>query len=243
MALGRDDASLAGELFAKESKQQTHANVRERWIVTRTFVAEECVGGIEFVPFKLCLRFIEPLCDLEAPLEGNVGILPAPNEKNWRPRSSESLQCVVVLARTKRARMNIRRIKGDYGADIRMKARPNRKMPAKADTVTSNPARAPFVSAKEFHDSLGVFVVRRQFLGIFQLVPSVGPRLVVSQDGSRRLKLMIDLRHRNKVTVTTQRGSHSADRPGDLEYFRVEDHAGMAFFSLRDEQMDPHRAP
>jgi hypothetical protein len=85
MAIRRDDASLARELFAKEAKQQTHANGCERRIVTWTFVPEERVGGIEFVPFKLCLRNIKPLCDLEPTLERNVRVLPSPDEED-RPR-------------------------------------------------------------------------------------------------------------------------------------------------------------
>jgi hypothetical protein len=57
--------------------------------------------------------------------------------------------------------MDIRGIKGHHSADIRVKTRPNRKMPAKAHPVTPNPARAAFASPKEFDDGFGVFVVRR----------------------------------------------------------------------------------
>jgi len=123
-----------------------------------------------------------------------------------------------------------------------MKTCPNRKMSTQAYAVASDPARATLVSAQEFHGNVGVLIVGCEFLPVFELIATVGARLVVSQHGSRGLKLVIDLRHRDEISVAAQGGSHSPDWTGDLKNFRIEYHAGMASFPLRNEQVYPHRS-
>ena len=216
--------------------------MRERRIIARTFVAQKRMGGVELMPFKFGLCFIEPLGNFEPALERDMGILSSPNEEDRRLGSPKPLQRVVFSARTKRAGVYIGRIKGDHGAHIRMKTCPNRQMSAQAYAVASDPTRATLVSAKKFHGSVGVLIVGCEFLRVFELIATVGARLIVSQHGSGGLKLVIDLRHRDEIPVAAQGGSHSPDRTGDLKNFRIEYHARMASLPLRNEQVHPHRS-
>jgi hypothetical protein len=97
------DRRLGRKLLVEEAEQQTHANMRQRRIVARTFVAQKRVGGVELMPFKFGFRFIEPLGNFEPALERDMGILSSPNEQDRRLSFPKPLQCVVFSARTKRA--------------------------------------------------------------------------------------------------------------------------------------------
>jgi hypothetical protein len=136
----------------------------------------------------------------------------------------------------------IGRIKGDHGVHIRMKTCPNREMSTQAYSVASDSACAPLASTEKLHGSVGVLIVGCELLGVFELIPTVGARLIVSQYGPGGLKLVIDLRHRNEISVAAQSRSHPADRTGDLKNFRIEYHARMASLPLRDEKVHPHQS-
>src|SRR5258705_13598392 len=164
------------------------------------------------MPFEFGFCFIESLGNLEPALERDMGILSSPNEEDRRLGFPKPLQRVVFSARAERAGVYIGRIKGDHGAHIRMKTCPNRKMPTQAYAVTSDPARATLVSTQELHGNVGVLIVGCEFLRVFELIATVGACLVVSQHGSRGFKLVIDLRHRDEISVAAQGGSHSPGR-------------------------------
>jgi hypothetical protein len=46
---------LGRKLLVEEAPQQTHADMRERRIVARTFIAQKRMGGSELVPFEFGL--------------------------------------------------------------------------------------------------------------------------------------------------------------------------------------------
>jgi hypothetical protein len=233
-------AFLARQLLAEKAQKKSHANMCQRRIVARPFVAQKRVGGIELMPFKVHPGFIETLRNVEPALERHVRVLSSPNEEQRLPNSPKPLQRVVSSASAQRTGVDIRGIKGDHRTDIRMKTCPHRKMPAKTDPVASDLACASLVSTQKLNDSAGILIVGREFLGVFELVPPIGTRLIVGQHRAGRLKLVIDLRDRNEISVAAQGGSHPPDRTRDLENFRIEDYSGMASVPLGDEQMHPH---
>src|SRR5258705_5433530 len=144
-------------------------------------------------------------------------ILSPPHKEKRCLGSPEALQRVVSLPGAKRTGVDIGRIKCTDGGDVWMKSRPDSKMSAKAYTITSNPSRAALVSAEKFDRYIGVLIVGRKLLCVLELVPPVGSRLVICENGSEGFKLVIDLRDRDKISVTAQGASHSPNRTGDLE--------------------------
>jgi hypothetical protein len=73
-----------------------------------------------------------------------------------------------------------------------MKTCPNREMSTQAYSVASDSACAPLASTEKLHGSVGVLIVGCELLGVFELIPTVGARLIVSQYGPGGLKLVID---------------------------------------------------
>ena len=63
---------------------------------------------------------------------------------------------------------------------------------------------------------------------VFQRVAAVGAGLVVGEDGSGGLELVVDLGHGDDVSVAGEHRGGAADGRGDLEDFRVEDDSGVA---------------
>jgi hypothetical protein len=94
--------------------------------------------------------------------------------------------------------------------------------------------------AEKFYRRIGVLVIGRKLLCIFELVSTVGSCLVVGENGAKGLEFVINLRNCNKITVTAQCGSHASNRIRDLENFRIENDAGKVSGPLRDEEMNTH---
>ena len=63
----------------KQLKRQTQALERESRIVTRAFIAQECVRSVHLVPGEQRANLFETSFDQIPAFEGNMRILPPPD--------------------------------------------------------------------------------------------------------------------------------------------------------------------
>ena len=105
----------------------------QRWIVTWAFIAQERVGPVHFVPSEVQAGLVEASPNSGTALQGNMGILPAPEEQEFARYLGGARQGVIALALAKGARVDVGGIETDGGRDVRLHRRPEGQVAAEAD--------------------------------------------------------------------------------------------------------------
>src|SRR5438105_12647118 len=115
-------------------------------------------------------------------------------------------------------------------------------MPANADAEAPDLSGAERRSLQVLDNGARIVVVRSNCLGDLVLVAAVGAGTVVGQHLAGLFHLVENLRYGDHESVTRQNGGRTFDRSGDLEYFREEQHSGIAPRRDRPKDSSAHRA-
>lgn len=235
------DVALA-QLAVEEFEGQTLAFERQFRVVAVSFVAEEGVLPVELVPGEVHARVGQGFVDLAPAFPRHVGVLPAPDHQEFTPNVLRAGKGVVAgLAQG--TFVKVGGVEADGGAHVGiLRGGAEAQVSADADAERAQASGAGGVGLEEVEHGAGITVEGVEFLLQFQRVAAVGPALIVGEHAAGRLELVPYLRHGHDVAVPRQQGRRAADRPGDLEDFRIEQDARVAPLRLRAEDMGAHRA-
>ena len=195
----------------EEAVDELHEVGGQLRVVARTFVAEKGVRAIDFMPLKARVNFIEAVEERHAAIRGDVRVLAAPGHEELALDVSRSGERVVVLALAEGAGVQVSGIEADRSSNLRVHGAAKGEMTAEADAYGSQFARAVEVGSKPGDKGGGVGVVGGHGFAELELIATVRAGLVVGEDGTGGFKLVIDLRDRDKVAMTRERGGLTPD--------------------------------
>lgn len=230
------------EFTAEELDGHAEREVGEFGVVAVTFVAEEGVGGVEFVPREIRAGGGERGVNLGAAFGGNVRVLTTPDHEELAFDFRNTVEGVVVHALTECALVDVGGVEASRGEDVRVHRGAEGEMAAEADAEGAEFAGAVRVGGEVVEDGAGVGVVGGDGLGGLQGVAAVGAGLIVGEDGAGGFVFVVDFGDGDDEAVAGEKGGRATDGAGDLENLRVEDEAGIAAERGGLEKMRAHRA-
>src|ERR1043165_3697080 len=140
---GLVDGKIAFAEFSFEQfKHHRIADLRQRRIVARAFIAQERMLRIEFVPRKSFVGSIQRSVNRGAAFNGDVGVLAPPDHQQFGIDLIDTVERIVALSLAQAMLVNISRIKADTRKNIRIHTAAKREVPANADTHRAQLARA-----------------------------------------------------------------------------------------------------
>ena len=138
--------------------------------------------------------------------------VPAPDHHQLALDVAGPRQAVVGIALAELMVVDVGRVEAGSGAHIGVHAGTKGKVSAEADAHDTQLPRAIGVGGEPVERGPRVAVERRYLLSEFEIVASVGARLIVGEHGARLLELVIDLRRDNEKSIAGQKRRHSPAR-------------------------------
>ena len=230
------------ELPTKQTKGELVAGERELGIITITFVAQERVRSIHFVPREIGPRRVEGGVDFHPPLQRHMRVLPSPNHQELAFDFRNPIERVILHALSESAFVDVRRVKTGGRENVRIHRGTKCKVAADAD---SNHAEFPGALRETFQireDGSSIRVVSRNFLRGFQGVAAIRACLIVGEHDARSLELVINFRHRDNEPVAREECGGATNRAGDLENFREQKNPWVTARGVRLKDIRPHRS-
>jgi len=171
-----------------------------------------------------------------------VRVLAAPHHEEFALNVFGALEGVVGQAFAEATFVDVGGVEAGGGEDVGMEGGAEGEMAPDADAEGSEFAGTVGAGGEMVEDGAGISVVAGELFSGIPLVPAVGTGLVIGEDGSRGLELVVDLGHGDDVSVAREHGRSAADGGGDLEDFGVKDDAGVATGSGGTDDVGSHGA-
>ncbi len=218
ICLRRADLNL--KFAAEEFEREVEALLREDRIVAWTFVAQEGMSGVDFVPGVEDVRFLKPGTDLIAASEWDMRVLATEDHEQFAMHFVCTLQGIVVLVIAECGCVDVGCVKASRGADIGLHGGAEGEVAAEADAHDPKLAVAGRHRGEVVESCASVGVIRGELFFKLVEVAFVGSLLVVGQEGASYFEFVIDLGDGDDVTVPGEECGCAANGAGELEYRR-----------------------
>ena len=200
-------------------ERQIEALQSKNGVVAGTFVAQEGMSGVDFVPGVEAVRFFQTRADLIAASERDMRILATEDHEQLALYFVGTLQGVVVLSFAESGSVDIGCVETGSGADIRLHGGTKGKVAAETDAHHAKLACAAGHRSEVVKGCASIRIIRAEFLCKLIEVPFACTLLVVGKNCAGWFQFVIDLRDSNDVTMPCEEGGGSANGTGELKDF------------------------